>query len=79
MWQQSLCGRASLSDLKLTKGPDYFLGSDISQSVAHYCNRGLKGGGLGNVSGNDKRFTSSFSEWRSVHYESFLHYSVEAS
>lgn len=23
----------------LTTGPDYFPGSDISQSVAHYCNR----------------------------------------
>ncbi len=55
MWPQSLCVKASLSLLRLTKGPDYFPGSDISQSVAHYCNRGLQGVSLGNVSGNDKR------------------------
>lgn len=50
-----LCRSLSLSLSRLTKGPDYFPGSDISQSVAHYCNRVLQGVSLGNVSGNDKR------------------------
>lgn len=75
MWQQPLCSRASLSDLKLTKGPDYFPGSDISQSVAHYCNRGLKGGRLGNVSGHDKRVIHYGIE---PHPGSFRHLSAEA-
>lgn len=52
---QSLSVKASLSHLRLTKGPDYFPGSDISQSVAHYCNRGLQGVSWGNVCGNDKK------------------------
>lgn len=55
MQPQSLCVKSSLSHLRLTKGPDYFPGWDISQSVAHYCNGVLQGVSLGNVSGNDRR------------------------
>lgn len=55
MWPQSLGVKTSLSHLGLTKGPDYFPGSDISQSVAHYCNWGLQGVSLCNVSGSDRR------------------------
>lgn len=62
MWPQSYCVKASVSHLRLTKGPDYVPGSDISQSVAHYCNRGLQGVSLGNVSGDDKRAIHSLIE-----------------
>lgn len=40
---------------RLTKGPDYFPGSNISQSVAHNCSKLLQGVSLGQISLNEEK------------------------
>lgn len=69
--------KAPVSHRRLTKGPYYFPGSDISQSAAHHCNRGLQGVSQGMIRGQLILWVNPVQRgfWRSdtASYRSSLH------